>query len=245
MAVYLGVNSKTVTSNDFTDFCISDWQYYGLMSENSSNSEGRILVPLSKAQPKTSSVGLSIGIDYSSKRLQGLNYLFEFQGSFSKPKVRSGAFGLNYDFLQKEKFTLGVTMKLLFTSFKVELGQTKIIDGYVAPVILPNRTYSEGDTLSYKLSGFSYSPGLTARYVITDKFSIMGYFGYNLGNLKSSGVLLNDEVIDMSQAYIVKNDGSGTQAGIQPKIGIQGVNFQVNLRYTLQGHPNNSSKLID
>lgn len=244
-ALYIGVNSKSVTSTDFSDFCISDWQYYGLMSENSSNQEGRILVPLNNAKPKSSAVGLSFGFDYSSKRVQRLNYLFEFQGSFSRPKVRSGAFGINFDFIQKEKFTLGITTKILFTSFNVYLGVTKFIDGYVSPVVLPNKMYGDGDILSYKLSGFTFSPGLTSRYVISDKMSILGYIGWNLGDLKSSGVLISNENIDLTQPFVVKNDGTGTQAGIKPKIGIQGLNFQVNFRYTFNGHPNNSSKLID
>ncbi len=56
--VYGGVQFNGTSSTDFENFDISDWERFGLVSQNSSSAEGRVRVPLGDVDAS----GLKLGI---------------------------------------------------------------------------------------------------------------------------------------------------------------------------------------
>ena len=110
ITVYGGLNMAGSSTKDFVKFDISDWEEFGLLSENPLSSEGRVTVDLTKMKPKTTNIGLMLGGRYNLS--EKFSALAEVQYTVSGVSLLGMYAGVNYDFVKKEKFSLGFTPKI-------------------------------------------------------------------------------------------------------------------------------------
>ncbi len=231
ISVYGGINIAGSKSSDFGVFDISDWQNYGLISEDPSNPEGRVRVDLTNKKPGAVNLGFLIGANYSLS--EKLDALAEVNYGLSGVKMTSAYVGLNYKLVMKEKFSLGISPRIGYNAGSADLGTISIISGYVPPVILTEGIFNEGDALSMEFSGLGINIGIRPTFKVTDQISVQGHLGYNLAFTSSDGLLCNGVVLPMTSAGIVKPDGSGTQAGLNPSISSSGISLQIGISYAL------------
>ncbi len=231
LTVYGGLNIGGSSSNDFTNFDISDWENYGLLSQNPSSAEGRVFVDLESMKPNPINIGIMLGARYGFS--EKFSALAEIQYALSGVSMMGIYLGVNYDLINGEKFSLGLTPKIGYNTGSADLGEISLIDGYFPPVILPEGTFNPGDALSMEFSGLAINLGITPSFKVTDQISVMGFLGYNLGFTSSDGLLCNGIQLPMTAPGVVKSDGLNTQAGLDPTITSSGLNFQIGVSYKL------------
>jgi len=232
ITVYGGLNIGTSSNSDFSKFDISDWQNYGLLSQDPTSAEGRVRIDLASKKPSNLGIGGLIGGRYALS--EKLSALAEAQFNFSGLTITSFYIGANYNFVNGKKFTLGITPKIGYISGSADLGSIDVIPGYTPPVILPEGTFNTGDALSLKFSGLAANIGLTPNIQLSKKIGITGLVGYTLSFASSDGLQCNNATVPMTASGVVKTDGLGNiQAGLNPKINASGINFQIGLSYKL------------
>jgi hypothetical protein len=231
ITVYGGLNIAGSSSSDFVKFDISDWQNYGLLALDPNSNEGRVTVDLPSKKPSSISIGLMIGAKYSLN--EKLSVLAEYQQSLSGLALTGTFIGLNYDLVKKEKFSLGLTPKIGFNTGSADLGEISLIPGYTPPVILPEGTFNVGDKLAMEFSGLAINLGLSPKIKFNDKLSIIGFLGYNLSFTKSDGLKCNGTLLPMTARGVVKSNGLGNQAGINPTITSSGLMIQLGVSMNL------------
>lgn len=231
ISIYGGLNIAGAKAKDFGTFDISDWQNYGLISEDPSNAEGRVRVNLENQKPGAINIGFLLGANYSLN--EKLDALAEINYGLSGLKMTAAYVGINYKVVVKEKFTLGISPRIGYNSGSADLGTINVISGYVPPVILPEGTFNEGDALSMSFSGLGLNIGLRPTYQITDQISFQGHLGYNLAFTSTDGLLCNGVVLPMTSAGVVRPDGSGTKSGLNPSISSSGLSLQIGISYSL------------
>jgi len=231
ITVYGGVNISTSSNSDFSNFDISDWENYGLLSQDPTSNEGRVRVDLASKKPSSLGIGGLIGGRYGIS--EKLSALAEAQFNFSGLQMYSFYVGANYNFVNGKKFSLGITPKIGYVSGSADLGSIEVISGYTPPVILPEGTFNTGDALSLKFSGLAANIGVTPNIQLSEKIGITGLVGYTLSFASSDGLQCNGVTLPMSAKGVVKTDLGNTQAGLNPKINASGINFQIGLSYKL------------
>lgn len=229
LTFYGGLNTSGASSTDFTNFDISDWQNYGLNTLNPGGSEGRVNVDLTSKKPKALNLGIMLGARYGLT--EKFSALAEVQYAVSGISLMGIYLGVNYDLIKGEKFSLGITPKIGYNIGSADLGNIELRPGYTPPVILPEGTFNVGDALSMEFSGLAVNLGLTPSFAVTEKISVMGFLGYNLGFTSSDGLLSNGVSLPMTALGVVKPDGLSTQAGINPTLKSSGLNLQIGVSY--------------
>ena len=229
LTIYGGLNIAGASSSDFTKFDISDWEEYGLNSQNPGGPEGRVSVNLESYKPKAINLGVMLGARYQLN--EKLSALAEVQYAVSGISLMGFYLGINYDVVKGEKFSLGLTPKIGYNIGSADLGEISLLGGYQPPVILPQGTFKPGDALSMEFSGLAVNLGMTPSYSINKNFALTGFLGYNLGFTSSDGLLCNGVLLPMSAAGVVKSDGLNKQAGINPLIKSSGLNLQIGVAY--------------
>jgi hypothetical protein len=231
ISIYGGLNIAGAKAKDFGTFDISDWQNFGLISEDPSNPEGRVRVNLENQKPGAINIGFLLGANYSLN--EKLDALAEINYGLSGLKMTAAYVGINYKVVVKEKFTLGISPRIGYNTGSADLGTISVISGYVPPVILPEGTFNEGDALSMSFSGLGLNIGVRPTYQITDQISFQGHLGYNLAFTSTDGLLCNGVVLPMTSAGVVRPDGSGTKSGLNPSISSSGLSLQLGISYSL------------
>ena len=227
--IYGGLNMNGTSSKDFDNFHISDWQNYGLLSQDPESEEGRVAVNLSDKKPKSMTTGIHFGIGFAITKK--LDVELELQKGFSGVEYTGIFASVNYDFYQKKRFKLGANAKIGMVSAKADFGTISLLPNYTPPVILPEGTFDNGDQLEMQMSGLGVSIGLTPEYKIANHFSIRGLVGYQFSFASDPTLEVNGLSLPMSAKGVVKNDYSATQAGINPTFNVSGINLQLGLVY--------------
>jgi hypothetical protein len=249
LRIYGGLSVGSVNTSNFNNFCISDWEKYGLLSQNSSSSEGRVIVGLSDAETEYKFTGMKlggfIGADYEV--MEKGRVLFEYNYNFGTNFSMMGfSLGFNYDLLSSGDFNLGITPKVGYSIGTVDLGiinPTYIVwsngskQKYTDPVIITEGSFSSGDKLSTNIGSVTASLGLTPVYNITKNIGIRGYVGFGLGLTGDTQINVTtttgDVKINMDSKAVVKYGTSSEQAGFKPTVAPTGLIFQLGINYTL------------
>ena len=227
MTFYGGINMNSITTSEFENFHISDWQNYGI-----GGAEGRVSIPLRDKDPAGSNMNLLVGasLPISDK----LNALAEFQMGLGSVSYTAVYLGGTFNLINGEKFKLGITPKVGYTLATADFGEIELISGYVPPVIIPEGTFTNGDELTMDMSGVGVQIGITPSLKINDKIGILVQAGYELSFASDPVIMVNDEIeIPMTATGVVKTDGSATQAGLNPAAETGGTFFQFGISYKL------------
>lgn len=237
ITIYASFAPYSVSTTEFNNFDISDWQNYGLKSTNPANVEGRVRVPLTDMKVKGTYSGALLGGQYEISK--NISTIAEFRyGLKANRTLVGGAIGINYDFITIESFKLGITPKIGYNSSTLNLGQISLIGGYNPPVIIQQGTFFDGDNLSMKINSIEAQISISQTMIVTNNLSLLGQIGYSLsfGSTPKLTVATkngNTFDLDMTDKAVVKSDLSGTQAGITPAATVQGLVFSIGIGYKL------------
>lgn len=230
--VYGGLLSSGIVSEDFKDFHISDWQKYGLKILNPSSNEGRVAVKLSKEKPASQILGIGLGANYLfSDRLQTT---VELQGGYSKISFGAALVGFKLDLIKSDNFALGVSPKIGYTLAKVDLGEVKLIDNYVAPVILDEGRFTNGDKLEMEIEGALGLISLVPQIKLNENFYFYGSISYQISFSDNSKLKAGDTEIPMKSPAVVKPDFYANPANIEPSVSLTGLNIILGVAINLE-----------
>jgi len=227
LTIYGGVNSNAIFSEDFQDFHISDWKDYGL-----GGNEGRVNIALADKDPEGSNLGILVGAKYMlNDRIDSFG---EIQVGLGETTMIGLYAGVTYNLINGDKFKLGLTPKIGYTNGIADFGEIELIQGYVAPVIIEEGTFTNGDKLTMDISGLGAQIGVTPSFQLNDKLGLFLQAGYELSFASDPIVKVNEEIeLKMDSEAIVKTDGSSTQAGISPAAYMGGTVIQFGITFNL------------
>ena len=227
MTYYGGISINSITTSEFQNFHLSDWEDYGL-----GGSEGRVSIPLGDKDPAGTNLSfLGGGISPLS---DNLNAIVEFQIGLGNISYTALYVGVTYNLINGESFKLGITPKAGYSLATADFGEIELISGYTPPVIIPEGTFTNGDKLTMDMTGVGVQIGITPSIKINDQIGILVQAGYELSFASDPVIMVNDDIeIPMTAIGVVKDDLSGTQAGINPSAETGGVFFQFGISYKL------------
>lgn len=232
MTYYGGISMNSITTSEFENFHISDWQSYGLLSENPYSSEGRVSIPLGDKDPAGSNLSFLGGV--ISPLSDNLNAIVEFQMGLGDVSYTGLYLGVTYNLINGKSFKLGITPKAGYSMATADFGEIELISGYTPPVIITEGTFTNGDKLTMDMSGVGVQIGITPSIKINDQIGILVQAGYELSFASDPVIMVNDDIeIPMTATGVVKDNLSGTQAGINPSAATGGVFFQFGISYKL------------
>lgn len=213
---YIGGGMFPLEITGVKDIAVSDWQTYGL-----GPAEGRIRLPLSKAATSGILPGFTVGVEREFvPRIKGL---LEAQGAFATGSYATSLnVGLNWTAFQQERFSLGLVPKVGYAIGTVDFGTAKVIPGKTAPVITADGTIKDGDKIEANVSGVSLGGAVNAVYMFTDMIGLSLDAGYIYAVLSDFNIKAGAVTLKKGSPALVKDDGSATQAGIDPKATIAG-----------------------
>jgi len=225
--VYGGISSVTVSTSDFTNFHISDHQDWGLGA-----SEGRVAVPL--GDNDIAGQNMSILLGATSPISSRIDALLEAQVGFGDVSYAAAFTGINLKLINGSKFSLGFTPKAGVVSCLANFGVVEVLPGKTPPVILPEGTFNEGDSLSMDISGIGINVGVTPSLSLTETLGLTAFVGYQISLTDEPIIKAGDVDIPMDAVGVVKTDMSATQAGINPEATTSGITFQIGVVYNLK-----------
>jgi len=225
--LYGGISSVTVSTSDFTNFHISDHQDWGLGA-----SEGRVAVPL--GDNDIAGQNMSILLGATSPISSRIDALLEAQVGFGDVSYAAAFTGINLKLINGSKFSLGFTPKAGVVSCLANFGVVEVLPGKTPPVILPEGTFNEGDSLSMDISGIGINVGVTPSLSLTETLGLTAFVGYQISLTDEPIIKAGDVDIPMDAVGVVKTDMSATQAGINPEATTSGITFQIGVVYNLK-----------
>ena len=225
--VYGGLSGVNVTTSDFTNFHISDWEQYGLES-----SEGRVAVPL--GDNDIAGPNLNILVGAYTPLLNKLDGFAEAQVGVGDISYVAGFLGVNFRFIDGESFSLGLTPKIGFASAQADFGAIELLPNKTPPVILSEGTFNVGDSLTMDISGAAIGIGLTPRIQLTDAIGLTSFVGFQQSITSDPEIKAGHIELPMTSNGVVKADGSSTQAGLDPTANSTGFIWQVGITYNIE-----------
>jgi len=229
--VYGGASSITITSTDFNNFHISDWERYGLGTH-----EGRVAVPLGDNDIAGQNFNFLIGA--SSPLISRVDLLGEAHVRLGDVSYNAFFLGANLNILNNDRFKFSFTPKLGYIMSTANFGNIEVLPSKMPPVILSEGTFYEGDTLSMDLTGLGAQIALTATLFINETIGITAQVGQGISFIEDPKIVVNSSIggkteIPMESPGVVKDDFSSTQAGLDPEASTNGLIFQFGLVYKM------------
>lgn len=97
-----------------------------------------------------------------------------------------------------------------------------MLPGKTPPIITPEGTFYVGDPIQAELAGFALQGTLVAAYTFTDQFGLNLQVGWMHAFLNEFTIKAGEVELKKDSPALVKNDGTATQAGIDPQAMISG-----------------------
>jgi hypothetical protein len=232
-SIYGGINTMQFQTADFVNFHISDWEQYGLLSEDPYSLEGRVAIPLGNNDISGENFGLFLGL--SSPVNNMIDALIEGQVTINKKMQYYGIYaGGNVKILNTKLLKFGIAPKIGYAFGFADFGTVKQVSGYTDPVILEEGTFYEGDSISMEFTGIGAQIALVPEISLPGGLGLFGQFGYQLSFAKDPIIKVGEETeLSMESAALVKDDYSSTQAGISPLAAAGGYFIQVGLKFDI------------
>ncbi len=232
-SVYGGINMMQFQTSDFENFHISDWEEYGLLSEDPYSLEGRVAIPLGDNDIAGEKYGFFLGLSSPVNNL--VDAIVEGQGTINKNMQYYALYaGANVKLLNTKMLKFGIAPKLGYTFGLADFGTVKQVSGYTDPVILSEGTFFEGDSISMEFKGFGAQINVIPEIIFPGGFGLYGQFGYQISFAMDPIIKVGDDIeLSMESDALVKDDYSSTQAGISPLAGAGGYFVQIGIKFNL------------
>lgn len=182
-------------------------------------------VKLKEKEPASQIIGIAVGANYYySEQLQTT---VELQGGYSRVSFGAALVGFKLDLIKNDNFSLGVSPKIGYTLAKADFGEVKLIEGYTAPVILSEGTFTNGDKIEMDIEGVLGLVSLVPQFKIGENLYFYSSISYQISFSDNSKLKTGNVEIPMKSRSVVKPDFYGTQAGIDPSISLTGLNIVI------------------
>lgn len=229
--LYGGISMQQSSVSGLKNARLSDVQYYG-------SSEGSLYLPLEQYNGDKPLIGGVLG--GRVKLTDQLVSLAEIDATFGG----AATFAVNINlggifYFVNKNIHLGAGAKVGIYDYNVALGQAEILPGTTPPVILPEGTIYNGDTISYSILGLSLNPFIDFN-VDMGAMAIGASVGYQIGfSFKSSldakhgdsdSISIDPET---SGAYYDPEKTTITRIEMNPKVSLNGVTVQVYIMYKM------------
>ena len=224
--LYGGLSGVNVTTSDFSNFHVSDWERFGLDA-----TEGRVAVPL--GDNDIAGPNLNILVGAYSPLLNKLDGFAEAQVGVGDVSYVAVFLGVDFKFLDGESFSLGLTPKFGYTSAQADFGAIELLPGKTPPVVLSEGTFNVGDSLTMDMSGAALGIGITPRVQLTNEIGLTSFVGFQQSITSDPALKAGDLEIPMSSNGVVKPDGSSNQAGLDPSANSTGFIWQFGITYDI------------
>tara|TARA_B100000405_G_scaffold230238_1_gene164632 strand:+ start:120 stop:935 length:816 start_codon:yes stop_codon:yes gene_type:complete len=237
--VHVGVAVVPFQIEGLVDAHISDWELYGLKSQNSTSEEARVLLPLDEGN--TDELGLLPGVR--------LGWVYDLAGPLTAVAeagvhiggamtVVTAQIGADMFLVDGKNFKIGIPIRVGGIYATMDFGDLEVIEGYTPPVILngpdgEEQRFNNGDTLKAELSGPMVSAGLAAEAWLTPQLGLRAEAGFSMGFFGDMKIRSGDQDIPIESNAIVKPDGSSDSAGLAPEGGSVGLSGFAGIVYRL------------
>ena len=224
--VYGGIGTMPLSISGLADVHASDWENYG-----TGDMEGRVNLPLEGGN--TSEIvrpGACVGYEIDLGVLPVFGELSIFPGSMN---VFTVLVGTKLGLLSGKDWSLGLAPGVGVMLATMELGEVEVIPGKTPPVITPMGTFYEGDPLSASIGGLMLSGDVVFGMRLSDKLELRLKGGLQYALLGELQVKAGEVVLEQDAASLVRNDGSTTQAGIDPNGSSVGMSLLAGVAYEL------------
>jgi len=217
--------TPSMTGENFNTFDVSDYIRYP-------NAEGRVTVPLGEKELSGSGFGFNLGAMMPLGKLDAiLDMQFRLNGILGVNVMVGGT----YNIVAKEKMSFGPTAKVGFSYNQLNFGETTVYG--TPPVIAAGGSFYSGDKVATSLSGLAYQLGVSAKYNMSDKISVLaqlGFGGAKLGDMKVEVTPTSGEAftIDLESSDCVDLDHY-THIAFTPKAKSAGVYFNLGVAFGL------------
>ena len=198
--VYGGLSGVNITTSDFTNFHVSDWQTWGL-----EESEGRVADPL--GDNDIAGPNLNVLVGAYSPLLNRLDGFAEAQVGVGDVSYVAVFLGVDFKFMDGASYSLGLTPKFGYSSAQADFGSIELLPGKTPPVELSEGTFNVGDSLTMDMSGAALGIGLTPRIQLTDAIGITSFIGFQQSITSDPAIKAGDIEIPMSSSGVVKPMG--------------------------------------
>jgi hypothetical protein len=227
---YVGGGMLPLKIEGVKDIAVSDWQIYGL-----GGAEGRMRLPLSKAETSGLVPTVNVGVQADFHPL--LTGLLEAHFGFASSNTTLTMISVGGLFtpVNTGRFTLGLGPKVGYAIGTVNFGETSVIPGKLAPVILSEGTIQNGTKIEAGITGVTVQGVISAKYMFTPQIGLQldgGYLYGVMGDFKlKAKASAGDIELKKDNKALVLDNGSSTQAGIDPKASMSGAIGTVALVY--------------
>jgi hypothetical protein len=210
--VYFGPSILPFAVEGLDDIHASDWENYGLGS-----SEGRVSVPLKQGNSSGTRFGVLVGYESDFDALpKWIPFAADLGAYFGDMMVFAVRAGVNIKPFQGASWSVGLSPRIGFLYGTMDFGTVEVFPGKTPPVITPEGTFNEGDDLSASMMGVIAAVGIVAEYRFTENWGILLDTGFHYAYMMDLEVTAGDITLDMDAPSLVKNDGSSTQADLDP-----------------------------
>jgi hypothetical protein len=237
--IHVGVAVVPFQIEGLVNAHISDWESYGLKSEDPSSAEARVSLPLEEGN--TDGLGLLPGVK--------VGWVYDIPGPLTAVAeagvhiggpmtVVTAQVGADMFIVDGKHLKIGIPIRVGGLFAVMDFGDLEVIDGYTPPVILEDatgetQTFNNGDPLQAELSGPMVSAGLAVEGWLTPQLGLRAELGFSMGFFGDMKVRSGDQDIPIESNAIVKPDGSSNSAGLAPEGGSFGLSGFAGIVYRL------------
>ncbi len=237
--IHVGVAVLPFQIEGLVDAHISDWENYGLKSQDPGSAEARVSLPLQEGN--TDELGLLPGLraGWVYDLLGPLTAVAEAGVHIGGPMtVVTAQVGADMFLVDGKKLKIGIPIRIGGLYATMDFGELEVISGYTPPVILTDadgneQTFNNGDPLKAELSGPMVSAGLAAEGWLTPQLGVRAEVGFSMGFFGDMKIRSGDQDIPIESNAIVKPDGSSDSAGLSPEGGSVGLSGFAGIVYRM------------
>lgn len=237
--VHVGVAVVPFQIQGLVDAHISDWESYGLKSEDPGNAEARVSLPLEDGN--TDELGLLPGVK--------VGWVYDIAGPLaavaeagvhigSPMTVVTAQVGADMFLVDGKHLKIGIPIRVGALFAVMDFGDLEVIEDYTPPVKLETapgeiQTFKNDDPLRAELSGPMVSAGLAAEGWLTPRLGLRAELGFSMGFFGDMKIRSGDQDIPIESKAIVKPDGSSEPSGMAPEGGSFGLSAFAGIVYRL------------
>jgi outer membrane protein OmpA-like peptidoglycan-associated protein len=154
---FVGSTTMPLSASGLLDADASDWELFGLKTENPRNDEGRVFLPFSIGNGYRQTFGLRLGLEFVLG--ENLSATFELASTSGPISGFNASGGLDLSFPLSRRMRMGVAARAGVIGALVDFGTILEIPGYAHPASTPIGNFGVGDTLQATMFGTSANLG--------------------------------------------------------------------------------------
>lgn len=247
VGIYAGISMNPNVLRDAVDFELSDWERYGLRSDNVNNTESRAQVNMRSQAPRLLNPWINFGMQFYV--VEQMSIQADFEVGMMKPVTgQSFALGVNYDFLRfdrKHQVVLGGSPMMVGLALRGGYSNTSLnytaypVTGYTENVDGLYAEFAANENIRVNYKNFYTKIGLRFTYRLVDQVAFQLEGGYCYMPWTSMRLRfeydepqIRDDVT-WENPMIVQTDGSAQGFDVEPMFANSGPYLGLNIMFCI------------